>query len=98
MQTQYHRSSLAYTWVHVTGNGLCPCSLSAVVCVNLCEFVNMCEIGKLNRSCCIMAFMQVRCYFGDNEQRWYMWYSGNHDAQKPIAAIAPSSGCTGVPF
>lgn len=39
--------------------------------------------------------MQVRCYFGDNEQRWYMWYSGNHDAQKPIAAVVPSSGCTG---
>ena len=44
------------------------------------------------------CYTQVRCYFGDNEQRWYMWYSGSDDAEKQIAAVAPSSGCTGRAF
>ncbi|KAL3149569.1 hypothetical protein ABBQ32_002346 [Trebouxia sp. C0010 RCD-2024] len=38
----------------------------------------------------------VRCYLGDNEQRWYMWYSGNNATGRPIDAVTPSSGSTGV--
>ncbi|KXZ52088.1 hypothetical protein GPECTOR_10g1111 [Gonium pectorale] len=41
----------------------------------------------------------VRCYVGDDEQRWFMWYSGRK-ADSPAAggvdAAAPSSGLTGV--
>ncbi|KAG2445313.1 hypothetical protein HYH02_008779 [Chlamydomonas schloesseri] len=41
----------------------------------------------------------VRCYVGDDEQRWFMWYSGRR-ADSPAAggvdAIAPSSGSVGV--
>ena len=39
--------------------------------------------------------LQVRCYLGDNEQRWFMWYSGNNTAGRPIDAVTPSSGSTG---
>ncbi|DBA88790.1 TPA: hypothetical protein ACH3X1_004205 [Trebouxia sp. C0004] len=38
----------------------------------------------------------VRCYFGDNEQRWYMWYSGNSSSGRAVDAISPCSGATGV--
>ncbi|EFJ53217.1 hypothetical protein VOLCADRAFT_86273 [Volvox carteri f. nagariensis] len=41
----------------------------------------------------------VRCYVGDNEQRWFMWYSGRR-SDSPAAAgvdvLAPSSGSIGV--
>ncbi|GLC40941.1 hypothetical protein PLESTB_000964300 [Pleodorina starrii] len=41
----------------------------------------------------------VRCYVGDDEQRWFMWYSGRR-ADSPAAggvdALAPSSGSIGV--
>lgn len=43
-------------------------------------------------------YLQVRCYVGDDEQRWYMWYSGRR-ADSPAAggvdALAPSSGSVG---
>lgn len=38
----------------------------------------------------------VRCYLGDNEQRWFMWYSGNNSPGRGIGAVSPSSGSTGV--
>ncbi|KAL0055171.1 hypothetical protein WJX82_008147 [Trebouxia sp. C0006] len=38
----------------------------------------------------------VRCYLGDNEQRWYMWYSGNNASGRAVDAISPCSGSTGV--
>lgn len=51
-------------------------------------------------SCALLSpqacWLQVRCYLGDNEQRWYMWYSGNNTAGRPIDAVTPSSGSTGV--
>ncbi|GIL85766.1 hypothetical protein Vretimale_13208 [Volvox reticuliferus] len=41
----------------------------------------------------------VRCYVGDNEQRWLMWYSGRRSdspATAGVDALAPSSGSIGV--
>ena len=42
---------------------------------------------------------QVRCYVGDDEERWSMWYSGR-GAEQPalpgLDAITPSSGSLGV--
>ncbi|KAG2439414.1 hypothetical protein HXX76_004771 [Chlamydomonas incerta] len=41
----------------------------------------------------------VRCYVGDDEQRWYMWYSGRREdspAAGGVDALAPSSGSVGV--
>lgn len=43
------------------------------------------------------VLLQVRCYFGDNEQRWFMWFSGNNTGGRAIDAVSPSSGSTGVP-
>ncbi|KAG2502055.1 hypothetical protein HYH03_000549 [Edaphochlamys debaryana] len=43
----------------------------------------------------------VRCYLGDDEQRWVMWYSGRKadspaGANGGVDAVAPSSGSVGV--
>jgi hypothetical protein len=38
---------------------------------------------------------QVRCYIGDNEQRWYMWYSGAAQPLTSLAGVAPASGSVG---
>ncbi|GLI70313.1 hypothetical protein VaNZ11_015267, partial [Volvox africanus] len=42
----------------------------------------------------------VRCYVGDNEQRWFMWYSGRRSdspaAAAGVDALVPSSGSIGV--
>lgn len=43
---------------------------------------------------------QVRCYVGDNEQRWYMWYSGasqpSSDDSGAAASTAAPPGLSGV--
>ncbi|KAF8059183.1 NDK1 [Scenedesmus sp. PABB004] len=38
----------------------------------------------------------VRCYVGDNEQRWYMWYSGADRHLPGLSGVAPGSGSIGV--
>ncbi|WIA38670.1 hypothetical protein OEZ86_001976 [Tetradesmus obliquus] len=38
----------------------------------------------------------VRCYMGDNEQRWYMWYSGSSAPLAGLAGVAPAAGSIGV--
>ncbi|KAF5843522.1 glycosyl hydrolase [Dunaliella salina] len=38
----------------------------------------------------------VRCFVGDNEERWYMWYSGRRKGAPAMDLIAPSSGSLGV--
>ncbi|KAK9805256.1 hypothetical protein WJX72_009116 [[Myrmecia] bisecta] len=38
----------------------------------------------------------VRCYLGDNEQRWYMWYSGRGREAPSLDPVAPASGSAGV--
>jgi hypothetical protein len=38
----------------------------------------------------------VRYYLGDNEQRWYMWYTGRSAACPDLDAIFPSSGSVGA--
>lgn len=39
---------------------------------------------------------QVRCFVGDNEDRWCMWYSGRKEGALALDAIAPSSGSLGA--
>lgn len=39
--------------------------------------------------------LQVRCYMGDNEQRWYMWYSGSSAPPAGLAGVAPAAGSVG---
>eukprot|EP00882_Tetradesmus_deserticola_P030764 GHRQ01034701.1.p1 GENE.GHRQ01034701.1~~GHRQ01034701.1.p1 ORF type:complete len:135 (-),score=20.42 GHRQ01034701.1:557-940(-) len=39
--------------------------------------------------------IQVRCYMGDNEQRWYMWYSGSSAPLAGLAGVAPAAGSIG---
>jgi hypothetical protein len=39
--------------------------------------------------------VQVRCYMGDNEQRWYMWYSGSSAPLAGLAGVAPAAGSIG---
>mmetsp|Transcript_28728 Transcript_28728/g.73066 ORF Transcript_28728/g.73066 Transcript_28728/m.73066 type:complete len:445 (-) Transcript_28728:259-1593(-) len=38
----------------------------------------------------------VRCYVGDDEQRWYMWYSGRGAKAPVVDAALQSSGSMGV--
>ncbi|GAX80376.1 hypothetical protein CEUSTIGMA_g7815.t1 [Chlamydomonas eustigma] len=38
----------------------------------------------------------VRCYFGDDEERWVMWYAGRSKEAPSLDMIAPSSGSTGI--
>ena len=38
----------------------------------------------------------VRYYLGDNETRWYMWYSGKSTACHDVDAVFPSSGSIGL--
>eukprot|EP00775_Hariotina_reticulata_P008734 gene8734-8914_t len=38
----------------------------------------------------------VRCYVGDNEQRWYMWYNGNSNPLPGLQGVAPAAGSVGV--
>ncbi|WPT17716.1 hypothetical protein PSENEW3_00005718 [Picochlorum sp. SENEW3] len=38
----------------------------------------------------------VRYYLGDNEQRWFMWYTGKSTACHDIDGIFPSSGSIGL--
>jgi hypothetical protein len=40
----------------------------------------------------------VRCYFGDDEERWVMWYAGRNKEAPALDVIAPSSGSTGAPL
>jgi hypothetical protein len=40
------------------------------------------------------GLVQVRCYWGDDEQRWMMWYDG-HSA-KALQETSPPS-CIGAP-
>jgi hypothetical protein len=32
---------------------------------------------------------------GDNEQRWYMWYSGSSAPPAGLAGVAPAAGSVG---
>ena len=38
----------------------------------------------------------VRCYVGDNEQRWFMWYSGRGAGSPDLDALLPASGSVGA--
>lgn len=38
----------------------------------------------------------VRYYLGDNEQRWYMWYTGRSRDCPDLDALFPSSGSIGA--
>ncbi|MEW5306690.1 MAG: hypothetical protein WDW36_009139 [Sanguina aurantia] len=38
----------------------------------------------------------VRCYMGDDEQRWFMWYSGRAVGAPALDAVVQSSGTVGV--
>lgn len=40
--------------------------------------------------------VQVRWYKGDNEQRWYMWYSGRTTASDSMDCIHPAAGAIGA--
>lgn len=42
------------------------------------------------------VLLQVRCYMGDNEQRWYMWYSGSSKPLPGLAGVAPAAGSIGA--
>ena len=37
----------------------------------------------------------VRCYIGDDEQRWLMWYSGRSAQSPNMDAVLPGSGSAG---
>ena len=39
----------------------------------------------------------VRYYLGDDEQRWFMWYTGRSQACQDMDGIFPSSGSIGAP-
>ena len=41
---------------------------------------------------------QVRCFMGDNEERWFMWYSGRGSGDPSLDAIAPAAGSIGPLF
>lgn len=47
---------------------------------------------------CLLAFLvsQVRCYVGDDENRWYMWYNGRGPAAPALDGFTPASGSIGV--
>lgn len=47
-------------------------------------------------SCIVCLLLQVRCYVGDNEQRWYMWYSGRGASSHAVDLAAASSGSIGA--
>jgi hypothetical protein len=38
---------------------------------------------------------QVRCFLGDDEQRWFMWYTGRRAEGHQLDALTPSSGKIG---
>jgi hypothetical protein len=38
----------------------------------------------------------VRYYLGDDEQRWFMWYTGRSPACQDMDAVFPSSGSVGA--
>jgi len=40
---------------------------------------------------------QVRCYVGDNEERWFMWYSGRSAGCPGLDATTPAAGSIGAP-
>ena len=40
----------------------------------------------------------VRCYMGDNEQRWFMWYSGRGAGSPDMDALLHASGSVGAPL
>ena len=39
---------------------------------------------------------QVRCYVGDNEERWFMWYNGRSAACPSLDAVMPAAGSIGM--
>jgi hypothetical protein len=41
---------------------------------------------------------QVRCYVGDNEERWFMWYSGRSAGCPGLDATTPAAGSIGAPL
>lgn len=38
----------------------------------------------------------VRCYIGDNEERWFLWYSGCGASSRAKGGLCPSAGSVGV--
>lgn len=42
--------------------------------------------------------LKVRCYVGDNEERWFMWYSGRSAACLGLDAVTPAAGSIGAPI
>jgi hypothetical protein len=56
----------------------------------------VCPTGAVSHWCCVTCLChQVRCYVGDNEQRWYMWYSGNSNLTPGLLGVAPAAGSIG---
>ena len=39
----------------------------------------------------------VRVYQGDNEERWFMWYTGRDAPEAPNGALFPAAGRIGTP-
>jgi hypothetical protein len=40
--------------------------------------------------------LQVRCYVGDNEERWFLWYSGRGKEDHSLDAVSPAAGSIGA--
>lgn len=38
----------------------------------------------------------MRCFVGDNEDRWFMWYSGRGAGDAGMDAVAPAAGSIGA--
>lgn len=53
----------------------------------MCVLLSVCVYWQLRA--------QVRCYMGDNEQRWYMWYSGSSAPMEGLAGVAAATGSVG---
>lgn len=54
---------------------------------------NVSTTTTFSSHCCFP--LQVRCFMGDNEQRWYMWYSGSSAPMEGLAGVAAAAGSIG---
>lgn len=74
---------------------------AAVQCVLPCNACNACcrrGWGRdgLTPSAHLPHPLQVKCFVGDNEQRWFMWYNGRNAKAHTLDLVAPSSGSIGA--
>eukprot|EP00983_Pelagomonas_calceolata_P071898 1151445-Pelagomonas_calceolata.AAC.4 len=70
-----------------TSSGSCACPSAHPL-----ELICFCPLPE--RIHCLQGYT-VRCFVGDNEERWYMWYSGRKVGAPAMDLIAPSSGSLG---